>query len=107
MPNSTCDTCGGHYQWQWEDAFDKFGFGDGDGQRETCTVVTVLEKAGYVVETSEFGLHNEVIDSIKKDGVEQIPDGTEVGYDDPRQYLPAAIVTLLDEKLPLEGEVRE
>lgn len=106
MPNSPCDTCGHSYHWRWEEAFDKFGFGDGDGQRETCTVVAVLEKAGYIVETSELGLHNEIIDSIKKDGVEQIPYGTETGHDDPRQYLPAAIVTLLDAKLPLEGEVQ-
>jgi hypothetical protein len=101
MPSCTCQTCGGQYHWNWEQAFDKFGFGDGDGQRETCTVVQVLETAGYVVESSEWGLHNEVIDSIKKDGVEQIPESATLGYDNPRGYLPAAIITLLDEKLPV------
>lgn len=106
MPKTICENCGGAYHWRWEEAFDKFGFGDGDGQRETSTVVDVLEEAGYVVESSEWSLHNEVIDSIKKDGVEQIPDGTDIGYDDPRKYLPDAIVTLLDEKLPAAKGVR-
>lgn len=100
MPKCICENCGGPYYWIWEDAFDKFGFGDGDGQVETSAVVEVLEQAGYVVEHDVWGLHNDVIDSIKKDGVEQIPDNTHIGYDDPRKYLPAAIVTLLDEKLP-------
>ena len=106
MPNCTCQTCGGTYHWIWEDAFDKFGFGDDDGQVETDTVVEVLEAAGYSVEHEVWGLHNNVISSVKKNGVEQIPLNATVGYDDPRQYLPAAIVTLLDEKLPAAEGVR-
>lgn len=106
MPSCTCDTCGSLYHWIWEDAFDKFGFGDGDGQVETEMVVGVLEDAGYVIEHDVWGLHNDVISSIKKDGVEQIPESADIGYDDPRTYLPAAIVTLLDEKLPAADGVR-
>ena len=30
MPITTCLTCCGEYHWKWEEAFDKFGFGDGD-----------------------------------------------------------------------------
>jgi len=107
MPKSKCENCGGPYYWIWEDAFDKFGFGDGDGQVETPTVADVLEEAGYVVEHDYWGLHNDVISSIKKHGVEQIPDGTDIGYDGPRKYLPAAIIKLLDEMLPVAEGVRQ
>lgn len=106
MPEAVCNACGGTLHWIWEDAFNKFGFGDGDGQVETETVVTVLEDHGYGVVCEIWGLHNNVIRSIKKDGVEQIPESAEVGYDDPRHYLPAAIITLLDEKLPAADGVR-
>ena len=107
MPSCTCETCGGPYYWIWEDAFDKFGFGDGDGQVQTSNVANVLQQAGYEVDHDYWGLHNDVIRSIKKDGAELIPDTAEVGYDDPRKYLPAAIVTLLDEKLPVAKGVRK
>lgn len=103
MPTSTCDNCGHEYNWQWEEAFDKFGFGDGDGQVQTETVVGVLERGGYDVVSEVWGLHNNVILSIKKDGVEQIPNSAEVGYDDPRAYLPADIVELLDRELAEDG----
>lgn len=106
MPKSKCDNCGGPYYWIWEDAFDKFGFGDGDGQVETSTVADVLEQAGYVVEHDVWGLHNDIITSIKKNGTEQIPESVDVGYDAPRNYLPAAIITLLDERLPVAKGVR-
>ncbi len=100
MPVSTCMSCGGHYRWRWEEAFDKFGFGDGDGQVETDTVVAVLENAGYVVEANPWGLHNAVITSIKDNqGTELIPDASEIGYDDPRGFLPPEIITLLDREL--------
>ena len=83
-------------------AFDKFGFGDGDYQVETYNVEEILINAGYEVDILPFGMHNTVITSIKLDCIEQIPDGTIIGYDDPRQYLPAFIVTILDEALPPE-----
>lgn len=105
MPKTTCDTCGHLFHSRWEEAFDKFGFGDGDGQVETPTVAQVLEDAGYIVEHHQWGLHNDVIDSIQKDAVELIPKSAVIGYDCPRTYLPAAIVTLLDEKLPHDGKV--
>ena len=100
MAISKCNICGGDYHWFWEEAFDKFGFGDGDGQIETETVATALEQAGYAVEQSEWGFHNTVIASIRKDGIEQIPETASVGYDDPRKYLPRKIVRLLDKAFP-------
>lgn len=102
MPKTPCHACGNLVQWTWDEAFNKFGFGDGGGTIETQTVVHVLGHAGYEVTTYHFGIHNEVIDSIKKDGVEHIPANTEIGYADPRKYLPRNIVRLLDRNLPPE-----
>lgn len=98
-PVSLCKVCGGDYSWSWEEAFDKFGFRDGDGQVMTEHVVEVLHEAGYEVENGKSGIHNDTIYSIKLRGVEQIPVGAKVGYDSPRRYLPRRIVRLLDEKL--------
>ena len=105
MPSTECHACLGSYWWHWEEAFDKFRSGDGDGQVMTETVADTLRAAGYVVETERWGLHNIVIVSIERDGVEQIPTAAPIGYGNPRDYLPQAIVTLLDEKLPEDGEV--
>lgn len=107
MVISTCDSCGGTLHWDWTEAFCKFGFNDGDGQVETSEVTCVLEDAGYEVTENCWGLHNTVITSIKKDGVEQIPhDSPEYtfGYDDPRDYFPDDLVKLLDEKLSPTGD---
>ena len=103
MAYSECMNCGKEYHWDWIEAFCKFGFGDGDGQVETGTVAGVLEEAGYEVQTTDWGLHNHVISSIKKNGVEYIPDensGFTFGYDNPRVYLKEEIVDLLDKELP-------
>lgn len=101
MPISECDHCGGTYHWKWEEAFDKFGFGDGDGQIETWQVADALTDAGYEVEIEAWGLHNTIITSIKKAGKEIIPHDTCIlGYDDPREFLPQDIVKLLDKALP-------
>ena len=103
MPCTECDTCGGDFQWSWTEAFEKFGFMDGDGQVETWQVEAVLAEAGYEVTVTEWGVHNTVIISIKKDGIELIPydnPKVTVGYDDPHGYLPVDIVKLLDGELP-------
>lgn len=104
MPYTTCRLCNTDVLWSWEEAFDKFGFSDGEGEVMTCEVADALEQAGYEVTSEQWGLHNEVILSIRKDGVEQIPIGTNVGYDEPRRYLPLDIVQLLDEQF-CEGAV--
>lgn len=99
MPTTTCKTCGGPHSWNWEEAFDKFGFNDGDGDVHTFTVATILEEAGYDVACMTWGLHNTIIDSIKRDGVELIPANARVGFADPRDYLPKPIIEILDAKL--------
>ena len=105
MPTSQCQTCLNAYWWRWEEAFDKFGFEDSDGQVMTEHVAAVLRKSGYQVVTQPWGLHNVTIVSIAKDGVEQIPADAREGYDDPRSYLPPDIADLLDQELPEDGEV--
>lgn len=100
MPVSNCRYCNSPFQWNWEEAFNKFGFGDGDGPVMTEAVAKVLSLAGYTVETHAWGLHNVVINSIRKDGIEHIPEqGIRFGHDNPRDYLPQAIIDLLDREL--------
>ena len=101
MPVDTCDHCGSDYAWNWSEAFDKFGFNDGDGQMMTEEVADVLRQAGYTVATTGWGLHNTVIDSITHRGRELIDfDNITFGYDEPRVYLPKSVVALLDRELP-------
>ena len=101
MPTTQCDTCGHDITWSWSEAFEKFGFNDGDGQVETETVADVLRNAGFEVATEGWGLHNIVIVSIRRSGREIIPmDNIRFGYDDPRNYLPSSIVEFLDRELP-------
>jgi len=83
--------------WSWEEAFDKFGFEDGDGSVMTDVVEAVLWDAGYSVTAEPWNSHNVVISSIKDaTGNEIIPSTVKIGYGDPRSYLPEAIVALLD-----------
>jgi hypothetical protein len=103
MVTTTCDTCGGKLEWDWTEAFAKFGFGDGDGQVETWQVEMLLSAEGYAVTVEEWGMHNTVITSIKKGEKELIPyDNPEYtfGYDDPRIYFPKELVELLDDEFP-------
>lgn len=102
MPISECNICGGSIGWNWEEAFCKFGFMDGDGQVETWNVADTLTEAGYEVTVHEWGCHNTIITQIKRNGVEKISEQVTVGYDDPRDYLPARIVKLLDKNFPSE-----
>lgn len=102
MPISECDHCRGTYQWHWEEAFNKYGFGDGDCQVETHNVVNGLTEAGYEVGVLEWSLHNTIIVSIKKNGIELIADGITIGYDDPREYLPPELTGFLDKEFPSE-----
>jgi hypothetical protein len=105
MPKSICKICGGTLRWRWEEAFDKFGFGDGDGHVMTHEVVHVLRVAGYDASAAPWGVHNITIYSIKRDGVELIPANADTGYDEPRKYLPQKVVRLLDRVLSPDAEV--
>ena len=101
MPTEYCEHCGNNYNWKWEEAFKKFGFNDGDTVVHTDDVVQFLTESGYTVASEPWGLHNEIIMSIiNTDGDQMIPEGTALGYDDPRTYLPKAIVELLDQGFP-------
>jgi hypothetical protein len=90
------------YHWDWTEAFNKFGFGDGDGPIETHKVVAVLEELGCRATIGSQGLHNAVIVSINREGVELIPDEVHTGYDNPREYLPEELVGALDRYLPTD-----
>ena len=99
MNITCCPHCNHDHHWTWEEAFDKFGFGDGDGLVMTEHVAETIRAAGCTVTTVAWGMHNVVIQSIKRNEVELIPEAINLGYDDPRSYLPADIIALLDDKL--------
>ncbi len=105
MTRTRCPNCGQHKDWRWEEAFDKFGFDDGDSLVMTEAVADVLRHAGHTVETRAWGYHNVIITRLERDGVSLIPAGTRVGYDDPRDYLPREIIELLDNELGGDAEV--
>ncbi|MGD9802542.1 MAG: hypothetical protein AB7E80_16415 [Hyphomicrobiaceae bacterium] len=107
MSTSTCPTCGSDVFWTLEEAFDKFGFGDGDGIVMTDHVADALRNAGYTVVVEPWGCHNVTISSIKsKTGKELIPfKRISFGYDDPRDYLPKPLIELLDAAFPNNREV--
>lgn len=84
----------------------KFGFGDGASGFLTEHVADVLRKSGYTVNIEPWGIHNVVIDSICKGGVELIPmHRIRFGYDEPRDYLPKKLIRLLDRELSAKREV--
>lgn len=105
MSISTCPRCCSEIDWDWDDAFQKFGFNDGDGIVMTEHVARVLRDAGYVVTVEAWGLHNVVIASILDAGIEQIPEDYDYVDDDPRDHLPKKIVTLLDQAFTSTTEV--
>jgi len=105
MSTTRCNTCGSYHSWDWTEAFDKFGFEDGDGLVMTDAVVSVLEQNGYVVQSQRWGFHNTVITSIQQNGSELIPPTAVIGYDSPRNYLPLAVIELLDATLNEDAEV--
>ena len=52
-------------EWEWEEAFDKFGFGDGDGPNFTDEVAGAIQgKFGYECQLDTWGIHNFMIMSI-------------------------------------------
>jgi len=103
--------------WEWQDAFHKFGFHDGDEWVGTYLVAEYLEKLGYDVEYDGWGMHNTTITKLAKDGKSLLPgynaDGTasdddashRVGYDEPEKYLPADLVKKLNEHFHDDYEV--
>ena len=86
--------------WEWEEAFDKWGFGDKYGANFTDVVAEFLIGLGYDVMSDSWGIHNYMIMSlIDPRGVELMDDDKiEIGYYDPRDYLPKELIEKLDEK---------
>ena len=105
MPRTPCDACGRTYVWQWEDAFNKFGFDDGGDEIMTPNVCEVLERFGYTTQHEPWGIHNITITSIKMNGTELMSYNAMLGYDCPRKYLPKTLVELLDRELGDDVEV--
>lgn len=105
MPLTNCPICDSLMPWSWEDAFDEFGFCEGNGAVMTYEVAEFLMLAGFEVEVSTWGVRNEFINFIRKDGTDLIPTGTNIGYDDPRSYLPPDMIQLLDQRFPEEKTV--
>ena len=106
MSITHCRSCCQATSWSWSEAFDKFGFEDGDGIVMTEHVANAMRKRGYTVTTEPWGCHNVTITSItSKSGKELIPEHINLGYDDPREFLPKRIIKLLDEAFPESVEV--
>ena len=84
--------------WVWEEAFDKFGFADGDGWNGTDIVAAFIEEHGYETECDTWGCHNYMIWDIKRAGASIIPDGVKVGYTDPRLWIPKTLQQKLDKE---------
>ena len=87
-------------EWEWEEAFDKFGFGDGDGWNGTDIVADFIESLGYETQRDVWGIHNYVImDVMVRCGPIQIsiiPLKTNINYDNPHDYLPRDLVRELE-----------
>lgn len=68
--------------WHWEEAFEKFGFGDGDSWNGTHEVEGEIESLGYTCETDSWRCHNHMIFDIKKDGKSILfPEKNDIGMD--------------------------
>lgn len=83
--------------WTWQEAFYKFGFGDGDGWNGTPLVAGYLEELGFDVHADVMGCHNYMIFDIRENGESIIPKNADVGYAEPETYLPADVVEKLNE----------
>jgi hypothetical protein len=93
-------------EWSWDEAFDKFGFDDGDGIVMTGEVADFLESKGYRCDVDAWGMHNTVIMEMKKDGVNVIPSNAEHGCQCPSTYLPKEVVEMLNAEFgPVSGNM--
>jgi hypothetical protein len=83
-------------EWEWEEAFDKFGFGDGDGWNGTDIVADFIESLGYNAERDYWGIHNYMIFDIKLKDESIYTKDVDKGYDNPHDYLPRNLVRELE-----------
>jgi hypothetical protein len=83
-------------EWNWEEAFDKFGFGDGDSWNGTGEIQSWFEdELGWTSESDSWGCHNYIIFSLQDDNGKKYEFD---GYKNPRNILPKKIVKKLDEQ---------
>jgi len=114
-------------EWEWGDAFDKFGFCDGDGWNGTHIVASSIDALGYNTECDGWGCHNYLIVDIEKDGKSILFDNNQewnaetlkriqargggesysehIGYADPNLYLPDDILEMLNATFTDDYEV--
>ena len=88
------------FYWEWEDAFQKFGFGDGDCPCHTQDIIGLLEGTGWECSYVD-GIHNQHIFEMVRGDIKIEFDG----YEDNsviRNRLPADVVTALDKEFPNE-----
>tara|TARA_R110000744_G_scaffold369812_1_gene480228 strand:+ start:7 stop:300 length:294 start_codon:yes stop_codon:yes gene_type:complete len=90
--------------WEWEEAFYKFGFGDGDGHNFTDVVEDLLTNLGWKVDSDSYGCHNYMIFDLTGPNGEKPMSRHEIGYDCPREYLPIKLIQALDREFPAEHE---
>lgn len=81
-------------QWEWEEAFDPYGFGDGDSWNGTGLVQSAIERLGYQTE-ADGGMHNFCIHHLTK-GEERWELVGHDGVEELRRLLPPDVVTTLD-----------
>lgn len=87
--------------WTWEEAFQRYGFNDGNNS-QTRRVQMALKSAGYGSDEAS-GLHNDVIYSILKETGEVWNESQCAEVDDTaklRASLPPEVVALLDRAFP-------
>ena len=85
-------------KWTWEEAFQKFGFGDGDAEVHTGLIEHVLEEMGYDY-TDVDGIHNPYIVEVSKDGKTWETDSY-AENDGIRDSLPKDVIKRLDQDFP-------
>ena len=83
-------------EWCWDEAFSKFGFGD--GPNFTDVVALELEsELGYKVCVDTWSTHNNMIMAIMGPrGGKIMPNSIQVGYTDPRDWMPKRVVKHLN-----------
>lgn len=87
------------YAWQWEEAFQKFGFRDGDDPQHNKEVGDFLKDFGYSYHTSS-GIHNGFICALAHNGVRvELPEDDE-DVVDIRAMFPKDVLAALDKAFP-------
>ena len=83
------------FTWQWEEAFQHHGFGDGDDPQHNMDIAGVLEDNGWQCQEVSC-IHNNFICQIQKGDVTIEFDGEEE-YSEIRKKLPKELVAILDQ----------